>query len=187
MRIVRQTLRLRLSRYLSSETLTALQIIHAESHPNSLNQGPTNGASGSKEGLSVYGLFHHYARTPQGKYLLRQHFLRPSLDLDTIAARHTAISVFLRADNGPHVENMNKSLKSIKNIKPVLMHLRKGMSNGGGKNGISNGVWSSLRSVLAVSSAHSYLYLQMSVHVLRTVNPKLHSRTQSRRSSGHTD
>ena len=135
-------------RYLSPETLAALQILQSEHHPNSHNQGPTAGASGNKEGLSVCGLFHHLARTPQGKYLLRQRFLRPSLDLTTIRERHATVAAFLRADNGPSVDNMVKSLKSIKNMKPAMMHLRKGISDGVSREGgISSGVWSTLRSV----------------------------------------
>ena len=122
--------------------------MQSEFHPNSYNQGPATSASGSKEGLSVYGLFHHLARTPQGKHTLRQTFLRPSLDPETIRERHTAIATFLRVDNSTHLDNMVKSLKSIKNMKPVMVHLHKGVSNGPNKEGgIKSGVWSSLRSV----------------------------------------
>jgi hypothetical protein len=50
-------------RFINADTLHSLQILDDESHPNSHNQGPTKSASGSKEGLSVYGLFRHLART----------------------------------------------------------------------------------------------------------------------------
>ena len=97
--------------------------------------------------MSVYGLFHHFARTPQGKALLRQWFLRPSLDLNVINERLDTASVFLRPDNHVYMEDIIKGLKEIKNIKTVMIHLRKGITNGGGKKGgIKNGVWSSLRS-----------------------------------------
>ena len=96
----------------------------------------------------MYGLFSHLARTPQGKLRLRQLFLRPSLEIETIRERHATISVFLRADNNAHLENIVKSLKGIRNMKPVMIHLRKGMSNSSSKEGgIRSGVWSSLRSV----------------------------------------
>lgn len=58
--------------FMNSDTLAALQILQSEVHPQAHNQGPTNTNSGSKEGLSVYGLFQNLARTPQGKHLLRQ-------------------------------------------------------------------------------------------------------------------
>ncbi|RMZ88581.1 hypothetical protein DV736_g4193, partial [Chaetothyriales sp. CBS 134916] len=67
------------------DTLSTLQIIQPESHPNIFNQGP--GTSGSKEVLSVFGLFQHHARTPQGKAQLRTIFLRPSLDVNVINER----------------------------------------------------------------------------------------------------
>ena len=121
--------------------------MQSESHPHIHNKGPTNASSGSKEGMSLYGLFHHLAHTPQGKALLRQWFLRPSLDLNVINERLDTASVFLRPDNHVQMEEIIKCLKQIKNMKTVMIHLRKGISNGVGKNGgIKNGVWSSLRS-----------------------------------------
>lgn len=136
------------NRFVNADTLASLQIMQSESHPHSHNQGPTEGASGSKEGLSVYGLFHHLARTPQGKYLLRQYFLRPSLDIAVINERLNTATVFLRPDNSSPLESLIKSLKQIKNMKTVLIHLRKGISNGANKSGgIKSGVWASLRSV----------------------------------------
>ena len=138
----------KICRYINADTLASLQIMQSESHPHSHNQGPITGSSGSKEGLSVYGLFHHMARTPQGKNLLRQYFLRPSLDLDLLKERFDTTTVFLRPDNDPYMEQIIKSLNQIKNMTTVMIHLRKGMSNGIGKaGGIRSGVWSSLRSV----------------------------------------
>jgi DNA mismatch repair protein MSH5 len=140
-------------RFINQDTLASLQIMQAESHPNSYNQGPTKTASGSKEGLTVFGLFHHLARTPQGKYLLRQHFLRPSLDINIINERLNTASVFLRPDNSHHLEEIVKNLKDIKNMKTVMIHLRKGARTDLNKtNSIRNGVWSSLRSVVIVYS-----------------------------------
>ncbi|KAI4115013.1 MAG: hypothetical protein LQ345_004311 [Seirophora villosa] len=132
---------------IDAETLSALQIMHSQVHPQSHNQGPST--SGSKEGLSVYGLFYRFARTPQGKNLLRQYFLRPSADIDVINERLDASSVFLRPDNTRLLDSMTKSLGQIKNMRTVVIHLRKGISNGMGKGsgGIRSGVWSSLRSV----------------------------------------
>ncbi|MCJ1249396.1 MutS protein msh5 [Trapelia coarctata] len=131
----------------NADTLASLQIMQSESHPHSHNQGPTKATSGSKEGLSIYGLFHHLAKTPQGKYLLRQYFLRPTLDLEIITERQNTASVFLRPDNDGYMNELVKSLKQIKNMRTVMIHLQKGMSNALTKGGgIKSGVWMSLRS-----------------------------------------
>ncbi|KAL8631563.1 hypothetical protein Q9189_002669 [Teloschistes chrysophthalmus] len=134
--------------FIDAEALEALQIIQSQTHPMSHNQGPSKATSGPKEGLSIYGLFHHLARTPQGKFLLRQYFLRPSLHIRTINERLDTASIFLRPDNSGVFNGIVKSLGQIKNMKTVVIHLRKGISNGMGKGngGIKSGVWSSLRS-----------------------------------------
>ncbi|MCJ1471038.1 MutS protein msh5 [Pseudocyphellaria aurata] len=133
--------------FLNSDTLAALQIVQSEVHPQAQNQGPTKTNSGSKEGLSVYGLFQNLARTSQGKAQLRQYFLRPSLKMDVINERLNTASVFLRPENDHALNSIAKSLGQIKNMKTVMIHLRKGISNGQGKGGgIRCGVWSSLRS-----------------------------------------
>ncbi|KAI4125623.1 MAG: hypothetical protein LQ338_004150 [Usnochroma carphineum] len=142
-----ETFNLAGSMFIDAETLSALQIMHSQTHPQSHNQGSS--ATGSKEGLSIYGLFHHLARTPQGKHRLRQYFLRPSLDIDTINERLETATIFLRPDNSGLLDSMARSLGQIKNMRAVVLHLRKGLSNGIGKgsSGIKSGVWSSLRSV----------------------------------------
>ena len=122
--------------------------MQAETHPHSHNQGPNNASSGTKEDLSVYGLFHHLARTPQGKVLLRQYFLRPSLDLDVIRERQDTISVFLRPDNEVYLDGLCKAMPPIKNMRTVIIYLRKGISGGTTRgNGMKSGVWSVLRGV----------------------------------------
>ncbi|KAL9585794.1 MAG: hypothetical protein Q9212_001307 [Teloschistes hypoglaucus] len=134
--------------FIDAETLEALQIIQSQTHPMSHNQGPSKATSGPKEGLSIYGLFHHLARTPQGKFLLRQYFLRPSLCICTINDRLDTASIFLRPENSGVFNGIVKSLGQIKNMKTVVIHLRKGISNGIGKGngGIKSSIWSSLRS-----------------------------------------
>ncbi|KAM5507939.1 hypothetical protein McanMca71_001210 [Microsporum canis] len=131
--------------FINKDTLSSLQIIQSESHPNAFNQGPGKTSSGSKEGLSIYGLFHHFARTPQGKRLLKQYFLRPSVDPNVINQRHEFLSTFLRPENAAPLEQLIKSLKNIKNLRPVVIHLRKGISTGSAKfRGFKGVVWSSL-------------------------------------------
>ncbi|KAF3480173.1 mismatch repair protein 5 [Arthroderma uncinatum] len=131
--------------FINKDTLASLQIIQSESHPNAFNQGPGKTSSSSKEGLSIYGLFHHFARTPQGKRLLKQYFLRPSIDANVISQRHDFISAFLRPENDPPLGKIIKSLKNIKNLRPVMVHLRKGISTGSAKfRGFKGVVWSTL-------------------------------------------
>lgn len=135
-----------LYRFVNTDTLLSLQIIKSESHPHSHNQGPTKASSGSKEGLSVYGLFHHLARTPQGKYLLRQYFLRPSMNRTVIEERLDTISVLLRPDNDGPMESLNKSLGQIKNMRQIMVNLRKGISGSNGKNGgVARSIWANIR------------------------------------------
>ncbi|KAL9127109.1 MAG: hypothetical protein Q9217_003959 [Psora testacea] len=124
----------------------SLQILQKESSPYTHSQGPSKGTSGSKEGLSVYGLFHHLARTPQGKQLLRLYFLRPSLDLEVINGRLDTASIFLRPDNDAPWRTITRYLGQIKNMRPIMVLLRKGISNGISKGVAKSGVWSSIRS-----------------------------------------
>ncbi|KAK7535428.1 muts domain V-domain-containing protein [Phyllosticta citricarpa] len=132
--------------FMNMNTLLSLQIMQSESHPHSHNQGPTKASSGSKEGLSVYGLFHHLARTPQGKTLLRQYFLRPSTDLNVIHQRLFSISVFMRPDNGPAMDNLTSILKKVRNMRVIMVNLRKGVNAGSGKKtGITSGIWTTIR------------------------------------------
>ena len=131
------------SRFINADTLTALQIIQPEAHPNASNQGP--GTSGSKESLSVFGLFQHNARTPQGKARLRQLFFRPLLDLAEINMRLDFSALFSRPDNQPILRKLGKSFSKIKNMRNVMTMLHKGVEGDSGKFGsFKSGVWSSL-------------------------------------------
>ena len=137
------------SMLINADTLLSLQITSTESHPNAQNQGPASrgwSSSGSKEGLSVYGLFHPLAKTSQGRFLLRQYFLRPSLNLEIINERLNTVSVLLRPDNAGTLKSFVENLSKIKNMRLVTLRLRKGTSSGLNNNrGISNSVWPALR------------------------------------------
>lgn len=134
--------------WINSNTFISLQIIQSESHPNMFNQGPGNKSASGKEGLSVYGLFQHFAHTPQGRAKLKQSFFRPSVDLVTIRGRHDFITVFSRPDNISALEKIIKALKHIKNLRPVMVNLRKGISTGSAKiTGFKTTVWASLLAV----------------------------------------
>lgn len=160
------------TRWINADTLASLQILQTEAHPQSHKQGPTNTSSGSKEGLSVYGLFSPLARTPQGKDLLRKYFLRPSLEKDLIDMRLDTIEVFVSPENHEPLQSIVRSLGPIKNMKTVMIHLRKGVSNGPGKGGgIRNGVWSSLRSVSLHGTSGGFFDLSRIVRLPCVTDP----------------
>lgn len=139
-------------RWISSNTFLSLQIIQSESHPNVFNQGPGTKSASGKEGLSVYGLFHRFAYTPQGKAKLKQIFLRPSLDIALVGQRHDFIGVFSRPDNMAALEKITNSLKHIKNLRPVMINLRKGISTGSAEmTGFKATVWASLLAVCGLT------------------------------------
>ncbi|PVI07070.1 hypothetical protein DM02DRAFT_649014 [Periconia macrospinosa] len=134
--------------FINSDTLHSLRILEDESHPNSHNQGPSKVSSGSKEGLSVYGLFHHFARTPQGRCRLRQIFLRPSLNLDIIEERLETIRIFILPENSEATSSLIESLKAVGNMRIVVSSLKKGAGGGGfrGKPAApSNTIWSRIQ------------------------------------------
>lgn len=112
------------------------------------NQGPGTKSASGKESLSVYGLFNRFAYTPQGKAKLKQIFFRPSLEIGSIRQRHDFIGVFSRPDNMAALEKITKGLKHIKNLRPVMINLRKGISTGSAKmTGFKATVWASLLAV----------------------------------------
>ncbi|KAI7369629.1 hypothetical protein KC354_g1789 [Hortaea werneckii] len=136
------------SMFINADTLLSLQITSTESHPNAQNQGPPSKgwSSGAKEGFSVYGLFHHLAKTSQGRALLRQYFVRPSLNINIINERLQTISVLLRPDNAEYLDHIVEHLAKIKNMRIVTINLRKGVSSGLNKNrGVNTSVWPSIR------------------------------------------
>ncbi|KAL5041643.1 hypothetical protein BDW71DRAFT_217621 [Aspergillus fruticulosus] len=104
--------------YLQRQSLIALQLRLTQDWQ--VCQRPGKGSSSQKEGLS-------------GKQRLQQIFLRPSVQLDIIHERHAFISVSLQGDNHNPMNKMVKGLKHIKNLRPVLINLQKGISTGSGK------------------------------------------------------
>lgn len=131
--------------FVNVDTLASLQIIQSECHPNPLSQGPIPSADGSKESLSVYGLFLPLANTPQGKSRLRRMFLRPTMNLAIIEQRHAAIATLLKPDNVAILDSLSKSLNQIKNIRSVTLHLQKGVSDSAKRGAVKRGVWGSLQ------------------------------------------
>lgn len=167
----------------------SLQILQSESHPNMFNQGPGKKSSSEKEGLSMFGLFRRFAYTPQGKARLKQVFFRPSLNLDVIRERHDFIGIFSRPDNTATLEKMTKALKHIKNLRPIMINLHKGISTGTGKTtGFKATVWESL---LAVCGQHCSIVrdscLQDKVRILRDRHARCFTRDLGRRRNATAD
>lgn len=135
--------------FINADTLASLQIILSEAHPNSHMQGPNKATSGAKESLSVYGLFHHLASTPQGRQKLRHIFLRPSIDLSVIRERLNNTVVFLRPENQPVLEKVIRSLKKIRDIHTVVIHLQKGANDVPGRGPtMQRGIWAGIRNFI---------------------------------------
>ncbi|KAG0326787.1 MutS protein msh5 [Dissophora globulifera] len=103
--------------FINANSLSSLQIFEDESHPSMHNS-----IRGRKEGLSLFGVLNQ-AKTPQGKYLLKQWLLRPSLDLNVIYARHQSVECFVRTENQPTVGQLVNCLSHVKNIPKVLQAL----------------------------------------------------------------
>jgi DNA mismatch repair protein MSH5 len=133
------------SMFVNADTLASLQILQSEFHPNSQMRGPDKSSSGAKESLSVYGLFHYLACTPQGKAKLRQIFLRPSLDISLIESRQQAISFFLRPDQSDNTIRLTQKLRKIKNIRMTIAFLQRGVDCPGKKASLASNVWLALQ------------------------------------------
>ncbi|KAI0450679.1 muts domain V-domain-containing protein [Xylaria acuta] len=139
------------SMFVNADTLVSLQIMQPEYHPNSLQHGPIGSTSGAKEGLSLYGLFSHLAATPQGKLKLRRMFLQPSTDINVIRERQWTISFFLRPGNADALCSISKDLRKIKDMKSIVLLMRKGIDSLGRKISVVNSVWAVLQKFAAYS------------------------------------
>ncbi|RIB15967.1 muts domain V-domain-containing protein [Gigaspora rosea] len=102
--------------HINADTLSSLQIFEDESHPNMHMQAK------SKEGLSLFGILNN-TRTVLGKYLLKQWFLRPTLDLAVLDERHRTIECFLQPDNLDISGQFTTCLKHIKNIPKIIENM----------------------------------------------------------------
>ncbi|KAF9163576.1 MutS protein msh5 [Actinomortierella ambigua] len=64
-------------------------------------------------------------RTPQGRNLLRQWFLRPTLDLNVIQSRQQSVECLVKPENQPAMDQMLRCLARIKNIPRVLQAIHR--------------------------------------------------------------
>ncbi|KKA30528.1 hypothetical protein TD95_003372 [Thielaviopsis punctulata] len=131
--------------FINLDSLIALQIINSEMHPNSLIWGPQNPNTGSKESLSLYGLFQSFAASVPGKLKLRKLFLRPLLDLQLINERQMTISLLIRPENQEIVRTISKALRGVRNIKNTLEQLRKGTDPVTGRGSSDTGIWGAIQ------------------------------------------
>ncbi|KAK1725816.1 muts domain V [Colletotrichum acutatum] len=128
--------------FVNADTLSCLQIFQSELHPSNLISGAGKAASGSKESLSLFGLFYPLAGTPQGKARLRQLFLRPLINIDMIRERQATISVFLQPGNEEAFTSMSKELRKVTDIRETLAQLQRGAAESpAGCASIERGVW----------------------------------------------
>ncbi|KAF4976941.1 hypothetical protein FZEAL_6476 [Fusarium zealandicum] len=131
--------------FVSADALLSLQIVQTELHPNSQVWGPDPNKGSAKESLSVYGLFHHLACTPQGRTQLRRLFLRPVLDIGLIEERQKTITVLLRPDNADKTALLRSILRKIRNLRTTFGQLRKGIEFPSASQSFDKGVWATIQ------------------------------------------
>ncbi|OBR05161.1 MutS domain V [Colletotrichum higginsianum IMI 349063] len=127
--------------FVNADTLSSLQVFQSELHPNSLMSGTGIAATGLKESLSLYGIFHPLAGTFQGKAKLRQLFLRPLVNIEVIQERHKTISVLLRPGNEEAFAEISKTLRKVTDIKKALVQLKRGAESPTSTASVERGVW----------------------------------------------
>lgn len=159
-----------------ADSLTSLQILHSELHPNPQVRSSNNSEPKAKESFSVSGLLQALASSAQGKKKLRQMLLRPSTDLGLIQERQISIGVLLRQDNGEIVKNMRRQLRKLKDTKTLLLHVKKGVDRVRGQLSIRIGDWKALLRFAMVSAQ-----LRQATHALAgTSGVAIFSRVRSR-------
>jgi DNA mismatch repair protein MSH5 len=146
----------------SGDSLTSLQILQSELHPNLQTRSSKNSEPKAKEALSITGLLQALASSAQGKRRLRQILLRPTTDIGLIQERHRSIEVFLHAENGELAKNMRKLLRKLKNTKTLLLHVRNGVDRIRGQLSLRVGDWKALLRFAMVSAQ-----LKQAVHALK--------------------
>lgn len=157
--------------FITRDTLSSLQVFQSELHPTSLMSGRSALENGSKESLSLYGLFLPLVGTPQGRTRLRQMFARPLINMDKIRERQRSIATLLRAENAEALENITRALGKVKDVRRTLNHLQMGTDAPTGSAPIDKGAWWALtrfslsalqlrNAVLQVQNAHDLIIFQ---------------------------
>ncbi|KAJ3248643.1 MutS protein msh5 [Chytriomyces hyalinus] len=102
---------------LNQDCYTSLNIFRNEKHPNMFS-------SDNKDGLSLFGLL-NLTHSVQGKALLHQWFMRPSLQISIIRARQMAVSELMARKNKNVVDTLRDAVACISNIPRICMKLKK--------------------------------------------------------------
>ncbi|GJN92911.1 hypothetical protein Rhopal_005953-T1 [Rhodotorula paludigena] len=139
---------------ISSDALTSLQVFEDEAHAST-------GSSATKEGLSLFGIVNH-TRSPLGKALLRQWFIRPSLELDVIELRLDAVECFKRETNQAPVDAMRSHIKLVKNTPRLL----KTLSGGNGSINDWQSLWKLTYATIMIRDAVFCLECRPNLNVL---------------------
>lgn len=103
---------------INADALFSLQIFEDENHA-SIHSDKT------KEGLSLFGILNN-TKTTLGRALMREWFLRPSMSLAIINARHDAVECFTRADNIITATAMHGHIQGTKNVPRIITAMRSG-------------------------------------------------------------
>ncbi|OJT13826.1 MutS protein -like protein [Trametes pubescens] len=103
---------------INADALFSLQIFEDENHA-SIHSDKT------KEGLSLFGILNN-TKTTLGRALMREWFLRPSMSLVVINARHDAVECFTRADNIITATAMHGHIQGTKNVPRIIAAMRSG-------------------------------------------------------------
>ncbi len=102
--------------YVSSETFRQLSIFEDECHPN-------RQCTASKEGLSLFGILNR-TRSPMGKLLLKQWFLRPCLNASEIYSRQQCVSILMDPKYLSEILEIKKCLSKTQNIVSTINKIR---------------------------------------------------------------
>ncbi|KAI8986224.1 DNA mismatch repair protein MutS [Trametes punicea] len=105
---------------INADALFSLQVFEDENHA-SIHSDRT------KEGLSLFGIL-NATKTTLGRALMREWFIRPSMSLSVINARHDAVECFIRPDNIPTATSLHGHLQGTKNIPRILATMKAGKS-----------------------------------------------------------
>ncbi|KAK3394536.1 DNA mismatch repair protein MutS [Podospora didyma] len=128
----------------SADTLTSLQILLPEVHPNPRIQSSNRSQHKLNAGLSISGLFQSLASTVMGKSRIRQMLLQPSTNIELITERQRVIAVLLLDQNAELASSMRKLLRKIKHPKTMLRYIRGRVDRNRGQLSPRLGDWMAL-------------------------------------------
>lgn len=92
-------------------TYKALQIFNSRHHPSAFKRN----ASGSREGLSVFGIFNR-CKSSIGVKKMREIFTNPSRDIEELNARLDAIEFLVKPQQQHIVSNLGDCIRRIESV-----------------------------------------------------------------------